>query len=103
MIVEQNVMCPSVPILTPATYYAMCKARKLHHSGTKKNLAVRIIKYEVIIHPVEQPAQLNISCVSIPLAAVTNEEDDHLQVIINEMENETHLPTEDFDDYFAKL
>ena len=55
------------------------------------------------IHPVEQPAQRNISCVSIPLAAVIDEEDDHLQVIINEMENDTHLLTEDFDDYFAKL
>ena len=103
MLVEQNVTCPSMPRLTPTAYYAICNARKLHHSGTKKKLAVRIIKYEATIHLVEQPAQRNISCVSIPLAVVIDEEDDHLQVIINEMENDTHLLTEDFDDYFAKL
>ena len=57
---------------------SMCKARKLHHSGTKKKLAFRIIEYEATIHTVEQPAQRNISCLSIPLAEVTKKEDDHL-------------------------
>jgi hypothetical protein len=85
---------------------AMCKVRKLRYSGAKKKLVVLIIEYEGSIQPVARPAKLSVSTTfsvsttSVPSVEITDEEDEYLQRIINEMENES---MDEFADYFANL
>ena len=72
---------------------SMCKNRKVHLSGTKKTLAARIIECD----KTTQSTNSNSSQVAPSLAILDDENDQHLLMLINDMDNETQVLSEGFD------
>ena len=62
---------------------SMCKNRKVNLSGTKNTLAARIVEHD------ETTQSANSSQVAPSLAILDDENDQHLQMLINDMDNET--------------
>ena len=72
----------------------MCKNRKVHLLSTTKTLAARINEYDKTSQSID--STFNRSQVDPLLAILDKENDQHLEILVNDMDNKTQVLSEGF-------